>query len=80
MSKRGRPHRRRRPGPSRARPYSQAINAGGFVFVAGQLGVELGAERPVAGGIAPQTEQALQNLGAHPRGGRLVARRSIVKT
>ena len=51
------------PGPFQGAPYSQAIRAGGLVFVAGQLGVELGASAPVEGGIGPQTEQALRNLG-----------------
>ncbi len=52
------------PGPFQGAPYSQAITANGFVFVAGQLGLEPGASAPVAGGIAAQTEQALRNLGA----------------
>ncbi len=42
-------------------PYSQAIVAGGFVFVSGQLGID-----PKSGelkeGIAAQTERALENL------------------
>lgn len=55
-------HTAEAPGPFQGAPYSQAISAGGFVFTAGQLGVALGQSSPVAGGIAPQTEQALQNL------------------
>ena len=50
------------PGPFQGAPYSQAIRANGFVFVAGQLGLEPGAPAPVSGGIGPQTEQALLNL------------------
>jgi 2-iminobutanoate/2-iminopropanoate deaminase len=50
------------PGPFQGAPYSQAIRANGFVFVAGQLGLEPGGTAPVAGGIGAQTEQALRNL------------------
>lgn len=50
------------PAPFQGAPYSQAIAANGFVFVAGQLGLEPGGKEPVAGGIGPQTEQALRNL------------------
>ena len=52
------------PGPFQGAPYSQAVSAGGFVFVAGQLGLRPGAGSPVEGGIGPQTEQALANLAA----------------
>jgi len=50
------------PGPFQGAPYSQAVGANGFVFVAGQLGLEPGGHEPVGGGIAAQTEQALLNL------------------
>jgi 2-iminobutanoate/2-iminopropanoate deaminase len=50
------------PGPFQGAPYSQAITANGFVFVAGQLGLEPGAAAVVEGGIVAQTEQALRNL------------------
>jgi 2-iminobutanoate/2-iminopropanoate deaminase len=52
------------PGPFQGAPYSQAVAAGGFVFVAGQLGLRPGAASPVEGGIGPQTAQALANLAA----------------
>jgi 2-iminobutanoate/2-iminopropanoate deaminase len=52
------------PAPFQGAPYNQAIVAGGLVFVAGQLGLEPGATEVVAGGIVPQTEQALANLRA----------------
>ena len=51
------------PAPFRGAPYSQAIKAGGFVFVSGQLGLRPG-ESELVGGIADQTEQVFQNLGA----------------
>ncbi len=51
------------PAPFQGAPYNQAIRAGGFVFVAGQLGLEPGAAGP-EGDIAEQTERALRNLAA----------------
>lgn len=51
------------PGPFQGAPYNQAIRVGDLVFVAGQLGLVPGGGL-VEGGIAAQTEQALQNLGA----------------
>ena len=52
------------PAPFQGAPYSQAIKAGGFVFVSGQLGLEPGAKEMVEGGITPQTEQVFANLRA----------------
>jgi 2-iminobutanoate/2-iminopropanoate deaminase len=52
------------PAPFQGAPYSQAIVANGFVFVAGQLGLVPGGGGPVEGGIGPQTEQAFANLRA----------------
>jgi 2-iminobutanoate/2-iminopropanoate deaminase len=52
------------PAPFQGAPYNQAVKAGGFVFVAGQLGLEPGAKEMVGPGIAEQTEQALRNLRA----------------
>jgi 2-iminobutanoate/2-iminopropanoate deaminase len=54
----------RAPAPFQGAPYNQAVKAGGFVFVAGQLGLEPGAAGMIGPGIAEQTEQALQNLSA----------------
>jgi 2-iminobutanoate/2-iminopropanoate deaminase len=51
------------PAPFEGAPYSQAIRAGGFVFVAGQLGLAPGGAA-VEGGIQEQTEQAFSNLRA----------------
>jgi 2-iminobutanoate/2-iminopropanoate deaminase len=53
----------RAPGPFQGAPYSQAIRAGGFVFVSGQLGLKLGDEE-IGGSIADQTEQIFVNLRA----------------
>lgn len=52
------------PAPFQGAPYSQAIVAGGFVFTAGQLGLEPGAKEVVEGGIGPQTERVFANLRA----------------
>jgi 2-iminobutanoate/2-iminopropanoate deaminase len=54
----------RAPAPFQGAPYNQAVKAGGFVFVAGQVGVEPGAKEMVGASIAEQTEQAMQNLRA----------------
>ena len=51
------------PAPFQGAPYSQAIKAGGFVFVSGQIGLRPG-ESELVGGIAEQTEQTFQNLAA----------------
>jgi 2-iminobutanoate/2-iminopropanoate deaminase len=50
------------PAPFQGAPYNQAIRAGDFVFVAGQLGLRPG-DTSVEGDIAQQTEQAMRNLG-----------------
>ena len=50
------------PAPFQGAPYSQAIKAGGFVFVSGQLGLEPGASEMVGSTIGEQTEQVFDNL------------------
>lgn len=50
--------------PAAIGPYSQAIKAGGFVFVSGQIPTDPETGQFVAGGIAEQTEQVLKNLSA----------------
>jgi 2-iminobutanoate/2-iminopropanoate deaminase len=49
------------PAPFQGAPYSQAIAAGGFVFVSGQLGLKPG-DTAISGGIEEQTEQVFANL------------------
>ena len=51
------------PAPFQGAPYSQAIAAGEFVFVSGQLGLKPG-DTAISGGIAEQTEQVFANLKA----------------
>jgi len=52
------------PAPFQGAPYSQAIKAGGLVFVAGQVGIKPDHSEMVGDTIEEQTEQALSNLGA----------------
>ena len=42
------------------RPFSQAVRAGDYMFLSGQLGDRDG--KLVAGGLAPEARQALQNI------------------
>jgi 2-iminobutanoate/2-iminopropanoate deaminase len=51
------------PAPFQGAPYSQAIAAGGFVFVSGQLGLKPG-DTAISGDISEQTEQTFANLKA----------------
>jgi 2-iminobutanoate/2-iminopropanoate deaminase len=43
-------------------PYSQAIRAGGFVFVAGEKGLDVKTGKIVPGGMAAETRQTLENI------------------
>ncbi len=43
-------------------PYSLGIAANGFVFVAGQAGVDPGTRKLVPGGITAETRQTLENI------------------
>ena len=51
------------PAPFQGAPYSQAICAGGFVFVSGQLGLKPD-HTEIGGSIEEQTEQIFANLSA----------------
>lgn len=44
-------------------PFSPAIRAGGFLFLSGQIGNVPGTRTLVAGGIAAETRQAMENIG-----------------
>jgi 2-iminobutanoate/2-iminopropanoate deaminase len=52
------------PAPFQGAPYSQAIRAGGFLFVSGQIALRPGSPELVGPGIAEQTEQVFANLRA----------------
>lgn len=43
-------------------PYSQAIKANGFIFVAGEKGIDPRTNAMVTGGIAAETRQTLENI------------------
>ena len=45
-------------------PYSQAIKVNGFVFVAGEKGIDPKTNQIVPGGIAAETRQTLENIKA----------------
>ena len=50
--------------PAAVGPYSQAISAGDLVFCAGQIGLDPTTGDLVDGGVEPQAERCLKNLGA----------------
>ena len=52
------------PAPFQGAPYSQAISAGGLVFVSGQLSLQPDHTEIVGDSIAEQTEQVFANLRA----------------
>ena len=44
-------------------PFSQVVEANGFVFLAGQVGNRPGESNAIPGGIEPETRQMLDNVG-----------------
>jgi 2-iminobutanoate/2-iminopropanoate deaminase len=50
--------------PQAIGPYSQAISAGGFLFVSGQIPLDPATGTLVAGDIAVQTRRVVDNLAA----------------
>jgi len=48
--------------PAAIGPYSQAIKAGGFLFISGQLPVDPASGNIVEGGVGEQTRQSLENV------------------
>ncbi|MBP6939703.1 MAG: RidA family protein [Deltaproteobacteria bacterium] len=50
--------------PKAIGPYSQAVSAGDFTFVSGQIGMDPRTGNIVEGGIREQTAQVLNNLRA----------------
>lgn len=47
--------------PGAIGPYSQAVEANGFIFASGQLGIDPKTGNFVEGGVKEQTKQALTN-------------------
>ncbi len=52
------------PAPFKGAPYSQAIRAGGFLFVSGQLPLDADSHALVGDAIGEQTEQVFRNIAA----------------
>lgn len=50
--------------PKAVGPYSQAVEANGFLFISGQIPIDPSTGKVVEGGIKEQTEQVLKNVGA----------------
>ncbi len=50
--------------PSAIGPYSQAVQAGGMLFVSGQIPIDPASGELVQGGIEAETRQVLNNLKA----------------
>jgi 2-iminobutanoate/2-iminopropanoate deaminase len=49
--------------PKAVGPYSQAVEAGGMLFISGQIPIDPALGRILDGGIKEQTEQVLKNIG-----------------
>lgn len=50
--------------PSPQGPYSHAVKAGGFVYVAGQAALDPNTSQPIRGTVAEETRRTLDNLKA----------------
>ncbi len=50
--------------PSPIGPYSQAVTAGGFLFLSGQIAIVPGTSNLVEGDISVETKQVMDNLRA----------------
>lgn len=50
--------------PKAVGPYSQAVEANGFLFISGQIPINPATGKIVEGGIKEQTDQVLKNIGA----------------
>jgi len=47
-----------------ARPFSDATEVGGILYLSGQIGAVPGEDKVVAGGIEAETRQVMANIGA----------------
>lgn len=50
--------------PAALGPYSQAVRAGDYIFMSGQIAIDAKTGEVVAGGATEQTEQILKNINA----------------
>ena len=48
--------------PKAIGPYSQGINANGFIFVSGQVAIDPATQQVVEGDVAAQTRRVIQNI------------------
>jgi 2-iminobutanoate/2-iminopropanoate deaminase len=48
--------------PQAIGPYSQAIQAGGFIFCSGQIALAANPETPIPDSVEEQTEQVMNNI------------------
>ena len=60
-------------------PYSQAVVAGGLMFVSGQIAIDPKTDKIVEGDVSAQTEQVLKNLMAILKEAKMGAE-NVVKT
>ena len=66
--------------PKAIGPYEQAIKIGDFIYTAGQISLDPKTDNLVAGGIAEQTRQVLENLKAVLQAGGLSLDRVVKAT
>jgi len=50
--------------PAAIGPYSQAVQAGNFLFASGQIAIDPATGELVTDGVAAQTQRVMENLGA----------------
>jgi 2-iminobutanoate/2-iminopropanoate deaminase len=50
--------------PAAIGPYSQAVRAGNFLFLSGQIGLDPASGKMVPGGVREQTARVLENMKA----------------
>ncbi len=50
--------------PAAIGPYSQAVEVGGTLYLAGQIGLDPATGQLVTGGIEPETKRVMANLSA----------------
>ncbi len=65
--------------PAAIGPYSQAVRAGGFVFISGQIAMDPETGEVEQGGVTAETERALRSLEAVLAASRL-SFQDVVKT
>jgi 2-iminobutanoate/2-iminopropanoate deaminase len=67
-------------GPKAIGPYSQAVKAGGFIFVSGQVALDAATGKRIDGSIGEQTDRILQNIGAILKAGGSALERTVKTT